>query len=111
MVEADPSGISPHTPGAKLDAGKNRVGLVVNGFAKAIEEVSRVGTFGAGKYSDNGWVSVPMGIDRYTDALYRHMLKEAQGELTDQDSQLLHAAHAAWNALARLDLILRKMDN
>lgn len=26
------------------------------------------------------------------------------------DSQLLHAAHLAWNALARLELILREME-
>jgi hypothetical protein len=55
-------------------------------------------------------VAVPNGIDRYTDAAYRHLLKEAQGEMVDPDSKLLHAAHTAWNALARLDLILRKMD-
>ena len=106
--EADPSGISPHTPGAKLDAGKNRLGLVLQGFANALEEVGRVGTFGANKYTDNGWMSVPNGHARYTDAAYRHLLKEAQGELLDPDSGLQHAAHAAWNALARLELKLRE---
>ena len=111
MVEQDPSGISPHTPGAKLDAGKNRLGLVLHGFAKALEEVGRVGTFGANKYTDNGWVSVPNGYARYTDAAYRHLMKEAQGELCDPDSGLQHAAHTAWNALARLELKLREYKN
>lgn len=110
-VEGDPNGKDPHTPGAKLDAGKNRLSLVMHGFAKALEEVGRVGTFGANKYTDNGWVSVPNGIERYTDAQYRHLLKEAQGEIADQDSQLLHAAHCAWNALARLELKLRESEN
>ena len=32
---------------------------------------------------------------------------EARGELHDADTQLEHAAHAAWNALARLELLLR----
>jgi hypothetical protein len=106
-TEVDPNGVGAHTSGAKLDAGKNRVSLVLGGFARALEEVSRVGTFGANKYTDNGWIEVPNGIERYTDALGRHLLKECQGELTDPDSNLMHAAHLAWNALARLDLMLR----
>lgn len=96
-----------HIPGAKDDNEKPRAGLVFHGFARALEEVSRVGTFGARKYTDEGWVEVPHGLERYTDAMYRHLLAEAQGELSDHESCLLHAAHAAWNALARLELQLR----
>lgn len=107
MAEHDPTGRSPHAPGAKLDAGKVRAGLVLGGFARALMAVGEVGTFGARKYTDNGWMSVPQGQERYTDALYRHLLAEGQGEQADADSQLLHAAHVAWNALARLELILR----
>ena len=107
MTESDPTGKDPHTPGAKLDAGKNRLSLVFDGFAHALEEVGRVGTYGARKYSDHGWVSVPNGVDRYTDAMYRHLLKEAMGVPFDPDTDLLHAAHTAWNALARLELLLR----
>ena len=106
-VESDPTGKDPHTPGAKLDAGKNRLGLVFGGFANALEEVGRVGTYGAQKYTDHGWAAVPNGTQRYTDAMYRHLLAESFGEDFDEDSQLLHAAHAAWNALARLELIVR----
>ena len=98
---------SPHAPGAKLDAGKTRAGLVMGGFARALLEVSAVGTFGAQKYSPDGWVSVPRGVERYTDAMHRHLLAEAAGVALDSDSGLMHAAHAAWNALARLDLMLR----
>jgi hypothetical protein len=111
VSELDPSGKQAHEPGAKLDAGKTRLGLVLGGFALALEQVGAVGTFGAKKYTPNGWVSVPNGIERYTDAMYRHMLKEAQGELIDPDTELFHAAHAAWNALARLDLMIRKWDS
>lgn len=105
-IESDPTGRKPSDPGAKLDNGKPRTGLVVFGFAKALDEVAKVGTFGANKYCVNGWKSVPQGVDRYSDALMRHLLAEAAGEEKDQDSELLHAAHAAWNALARLDLML-----
>ena len=105
--ELDPTGKSAHQPGAKLDAGKNRLGLVLGDFALALEHVGRVGTFGARKYSDHGWLTVPNGQERYTDAMYRHLMREASGEDIDFDTSLLHAAHAAWNALARLELALR----
>jgi hypothetical protein len=109
-MERDPHGKSPHESGAKLDACKNRLGLVLCGFARALQEVGHVGTLGAAKYTDNGWTAVPAGIERYTDAMLRHLLQEARGELHDSDSKLLHAAHLAWNALARLDLIVREQE-
>ncbi|WP_374492785.1 dATP/dGTP diphosphohydrolase domain-containing protein [Brachymonas sp.] len=105
-TETDPHGRNPHQPGAKLDAGKNRLGLVMQGFPRALQAVGHVATYGAEKYTPDGWKSVPNGIERYTDAMYRHLLAEATGELQDQDTRLLHAAHAAWNALARLELLL-----
>lgn len=107
-LELDPLGKSAHDPGSKLDAGKNRLGLVLGDFARALTEVGRVGTYGASKYTDRGWVEVPNGVDRYTDALYRHLMREAVGEDMDPDTGIHHAAHAAWNALARLDLLIRK---
>lgn len=110
MKEKDPSGKDPHEAGAKLDAGKRRDGLVLLGFSRALAAVSAVGTYGANKYTDNGWMSVPNGVNRYTDAMLRHILSEASGELTDKDTGLLHAAHAAWNALARLDLMIRESE-
>ena len=107
LEEKDPHGKQASDPGSKLDAGKNRLGLVLGGFALALERVGRVGTFGADKYTANGWQTVPGGVERYTDALYRHMMAEAKGEAMDADSGIEHAAHSAWNALARLDLMLR----
>lgn len=109
-MEHDPTGRGAHEPGAKLDGGKIRAGLVLGGFSRALEQVARVGTFGAAKYTDNGWRSVPNGQERYSDALYRHLLQEAQGQDCDPDSGLLHAAHTAWNALARLELILQQLE-
>jgi hypothetical protein len=105
--ESDPTGRAANEPGAKLDAGKPRVALVLRGFARALWEVSKVGTFGAKKYTPNGWMEVPEGVDRYDDAKMRHFLKEAMGEADDADSGIHHAAHEAWNALARLELLLR----
>lgn len=106
-LELDPNGTPANEPGAKLDAGKNRLGLVLGGFSRALQEVGKVGTFGANKYTDNGWMAVPGGVDRYTDAMFRHLLTESEGVTVDEQTGLLHAAHTAWNALARLDLLLR----
>lgn len=106
-AETDPNGISANTPGAKLDAGKPRLSLVLGGFPRALVEVAKVGTYGAKKYTDNGWQSVPGGFERYTDAMQRHQLAEWRGEKFDRDTLLDHAAHLAWNALARLELMLR----
>jgi len=95
--------------GVKHDAGKPRLDLVLGGFARALLEVGKVGTFGANKYTDNGWMTVPNAEQRYTDALLRHLLAERSGAYTDSESGLPHAAHVAWCALARLDLQLRKV--
>jgi len=104
--EQDPSGISQHSPGAKLDDGKTKAGVLAD-FSLALLAVAEVGTFGAEKYTRGGWQSVPNGIERYADAEWRHRLKESQ-ELFDADSGLRHAAHKAWNALANLELVLRE---
>ena len=108
--EKDPNGNHPKTPGAKCDAGKLRFGLVLGDFCRALSAVASVGTFGANKYTDHGWLSVPNGPDRYTDALLRHHFKHFSGEFKDQDSGLLHLAHRAWNDLAILELYLREQE-
>lgn len=104
--EKDPAGLALNTPGAKADKNKPRVDLIFDGMPLALLEVARVATFGAAKYSDHGWMKVPNGFQRYTAAMDRHRLQE--GEFIDRDSGLAHAAHAAWNALARLELLMRE---
>lgn len=95
----------------KYDAGKApiyRGGLAY--FPRAIAAVASVSAFGASKYAWKGWESVDDGYNRYSDALVRHLGYEAEGEDLDPDSGLPHAAHAAWNALARLELYLKDKD-
>jgi len=58
----------------------------------------------------NRWKEVPNGDERYEDAMCRHMLKEWAGEELDTDSELHHAAHRAWNALAYLELLIKKKE-
>ena len=104
-AETDPHGLTANDPGAKLDAGKVRPSLILNAMPLAILAVAEVGTYGANKYSENGWKDVDNGIARYTDAMDRHRIKEGL-EVFDGDSGLMHAAQVAWNALARLELML-----
>lgn len=106
VAERDPSGLDPHAPGAKLDAGKVLAG-VLGDFSLALLAVAEVGSFGAKKYSRGGWQSVERGVERYNDAKWRHLLK-GQRETHDPDSHLSHLAHEAWNVLAQLELTLRK---
>lgn len=96
-----------HKPGAKDDGFKPRMDLVLGGFANALWEVVKVGTYGANKYSDNGWKLVPNGIERYGNAMLRHYFKYKKGEFIDKESDKLHLAHMAWNALAILELTLK----
>lgn len=108
-MERDPNGVAPSTPGAKLDAGKEPVrrGLLEY-FPRACLAVARVSAAGAAKYTWNGWETVKDGVDRYGDAEVRHICKAAIEGQVDPDFGELHAAHEAWNALARLELILRQ---
>lgn len=95
----------------KYDGGKSPVFRgAVSYFPRAISAVAGVSAFGASKYAWNGWRGVPDGFNRYSDAMVRHLIYEAEGEVLDPDSGLLHAAHAAWNALARLEMLLETKD-
>ena len=107
QAEADPTGLSPHDPGAKLDQGKPDLSLLLM-MGNALTAVAELGTFGATKYSRGGFLEVDDGVNRYTAALLRHLMKENY-ETIDPDSELPHAVAVAWNALARLEFILREL--
>jgi hypothetical protein len=94
-------------PGKKDDKGKPPVGMMFEYFPRALLSVAEVAGFGAGKYTRGGWISVPDGEHRYDDALGRHLLKRHIEGPDDLESHLKHLAHAAWNALAILELALR----
>jgi hypothetical protein len=81
---------------------------MVEGFADALKAVAAITAYGADKYTEHGWLHVPNAQDRYSDALYRHLIEHARGELHDKESGHLHLAHAAWNALAVLQLLINK---
>jgi hypothetical protein len=79
-------------------------------FSRAIEGIAAVSQFGATKYAWEGWRHVDDGINRYTDALIRHLMAEARGEYLDPESGRPHHDHVSWNACARAELIKAKQD-
>lgn len=117
-IENDPKGFGQHQSGAKLDAGKVDMSLLLLMW-DALVEVARVGTYGAKKYTRGGFLEVPDGATRYTAAMLRHLGKELK-ETYDYDpfmdtpeglefkGKIRHDAQTAWNAIARLQLTLRK---
>lgn len=109
--ETDPHGTDSSVSGAKMDGGKVRASLVLGAFARALWKVCEVGTNGANKYSDNGWLDVPDGYRRYDDAQIRHWLKSHMGEQLDPEWDIEHQAHEAWNALAKLEHLLREKED
>ncbi len=97
--------------GQKFDTGKPMAGLMMKDFARALIEVAKVTTYGCQKYgSPSGWQKVPNALARYQDALSRHQLADALTP-TDEESNLRHKAHLAWNALATLELALIEEEN
>jgi hypothetical protein len=113
-LEVDPLGKSSKEPGSKLDARKpDMLRGAIQYFPRALSAVAHVSELGAAKYSWKGWESVPNGIQRYGAALARHLCHEY--DTTDSGpgglgSDVLHASQVAWNALARLELILKELD-
>jgi hypothetical protein len=115
----DPHGKDQHEKGAKLDLGKPPIFEgALQYFPRAIEAVANLSLWGATRYTWEGWRSVPSGFKRYSNALGRHMLKEKTEGLYDLDArndpkhpaEILHATQVAWNALARLDLLLEELE-
>jgi hypothetical protein len=99
------------TPGKKYDAGKPPAWQGVRQyFPRALLAVADVSRYGANKYNlaynDKNWARVADGFARYSDGLDRHLTGEFIDGPIDPESGCYHAAMAAWNALARLELLL-----
>lgn len=100
------------TEGTKYDDGKLRLAEMMTDFGVAMEELCKVWEYGAAKYEKSNWKQVKdpdggYGIDRYTNAMLRHLMAERY-DMYDDESHLLHAAHIAFNALARLFFIRQR---
>ena len=68
-------------------------------------EVAKVSAYGRSKYAKQNWRGdAPMS--QYFNCLMRHSIKCMYGEDFDDESECLHLAHIAWNALAALEKIM-----
>jgi hypothetical protein len=63
------------------------------------EHVVKIATYGAKKYTDGGWLSVPNGVRRYRAAAIRHRIA-METEECDSESGLPHVWHVEWNLWA-----------
>lgn len=104
--ESDPNGLKQGDTGAKFDKGKIRVSLLKR-FGLALLAVADLATGGAEKYTDHGWADVDKGVERYDDALFGHYLRE-MFEGCDPDMKVKHEVQTAWNALAKLQLMIEE---
>jgi hypothetical protein len=82
-------------------------------FPLSMIAISKVTAFGAKKHAPRGWKTFEhdYAIDYHGSKLGRHLLdRELHGEINPADGDNLHSAAVAWNALARLEHILMKME-
>lgn len=96
-----------HGSGIKYDDGKPRIGEMIEDFGPELLEVCKAWEFGAKKHGKSNWKELDNGLERYTNAMQRHFLKE-KDQVVDDETGILHASHLAWNALARLHFVLEK---
>jgi hypothetical protein len=96
--------------------GKVQMDLFDSGFPNAITEVAKVMTWAAENkgYKPHDWKSLPNSETEFSAAASRHRVKgfiqKAQGiaaiDRTDEESNIVHLAHCAFNVLAELELVL-----
>lgn len=79
----------------RYNEGKNRIGLVP---AYSIEQIARVFTVGAEKYGADNYRK-GMKWSKCVDSLERHLNAFKQGIDYDEETNLLHLAHAATNIM------------
>lgn len=72
-------------------------------------EVARVHTYGVDTYWEGSWREVPNAEKRFLNARGRHILEES--DVRDKKTNLLVAAHIAWNALAVLHFTIERLEN
>ena len=92
----------------KDDQGKIRFDLVPTSAMTGLAEVL---TFGANKYSPNGWRHVKHAEERYYSALVRHLIAWKDGDENDSESGLNHLKHAMTNVAFLLELTTKDKED
>lgn len=96
--------------GEKYDSEKPRMDLLLD-FSRSFTALARLCTKGAEKYAPHSWLHVEDGEARYTAAMLRHLfVDEEYDKVEDGGIGELHDVCVAWNALTRLELKLRRLE-
>lgn len=95
--------------GVKLNKSKPQLSLLFKQFPKALEAIVKCSEYGHDKYKDTdqdflNFKRVSEGSKAYADAGLRHRLQSGD----DEESNLPHSFHVAWNALAELELLIEE---
>lgn len=106
-VSMQPVGSESCAQTFKADGGKSNPLLLFQGLPYALVAVNRVLDYGAQKYEAHSWKRV--AVERYDAAARRHQRARDLGELTDDESGLLHLAHEATNILFQLEMKCREV--
>lgn len=89
-------------PGIKDTNGKPRMELLP---MRALLLAAQAMAYGAEKYAERGWASVPGGRAKYLGATLRHLAKHAMGERMDEESGLPHLAMALADLMIVAELV------
>lgn len=78
---------------------------------RAITALAGIYAYGARKYAANSWREVPIDpetgetpVERYFNAMMRHVIAWREGEWFDKESGHSHLAHALWGMVALFEL-------
>lgn len=75
--------------------------------AAYLPHVIDVGTYGARKYARDNWLHVEGGVERYYEAVGRHVRDVMLGDWRDEESGCVNLGHIAWGILAGAELVRR----
>lgn len=84
--------------GVKFDSGKPDWSLLP---MDCVEQIVKILTFGKDKYGKDNWklLNSETDIDRIYSAMMRHIVAHRTNEVNDEESGMLHLAHAAANII------------
>ena len=80
---------------------KDKLGLQWILSMSGIEDVAKVGDYGAKKYTQGNWRGGSSWM-RFAGSCARHLFRYISGELLDNESGLPHLAHCAYDCLILL---------
>lgn len=93
--------------GIKYDKNKPRLYDFLYDFKDVILELSKIYEFGTNKYGRSNWKAVENGKERFENAMIRHLMSVGK----DEETNINHQSHVAYNALMRLYFILKEDNN